>query len=250
MAAAIRLGSDDVMTPYTYGAGFGWLQDVSPADWIRSRMHEQPHDVGSMVPSGFEAYARVFHPVELGHGLRERWSDIARRNDRIAHREMQFHLIRIPRGQPGPKGYKPGDGPRWGHLPIEERRVLVELLRGATTTPDRCWFCLWEGYGGLDDGGVSARVTRPHRAYLLYTGPIERALEPIDRHFDQSPAMWWPDDRAWFVATEIDFAWTYVGGSGQLIEALVSEPRLEALRAEPTDTYTYDGDKLNEAPNG
>jgi hypothetical protein len=240
-------------TPYTYGAHFGWLRDVSPADWIEPRMHLRPHDVGSIIPDGFEAYGRLFHPLEpdwRSNRRRERWSDLARRNGRIAHSQMQLHLINIPRGQPGPKGYERGDGPNWGSLPLEERRVLVELLRDETTTPDRCWFCMWEGYGGLDDGGVRERVVRPHREYLLYTGTIERALESPNAPFDQSPAMWWPDDRAWFVATEIDFAWTYIGGSRGLIDSLVSDSRLEVLPAELTDEITYYGDKLNEALNG
>ncbi len=38
---------------------------------------------------------------------------------------------------------------------------------------------------------------------------------------DQTPNLWWPEDRAWFVATEIDLAWTYVGGREALIEQLV-----------------------------
>ena len=25
--------------------------------------------------------------------------------------------------------------------------------------------------------------------------------------------MWWPDDRAWFVSTQVDYAWTYIGGA-------------------------------------
>jgi len=38
-----------------------------------------------------------------------------------------------------------------------------------------------------------------------------------------------PADRAWCVATEIDFAWTYVGGSRELIDAILADARLEAV---------------------
>ena len=45
----------------------------------------------------------------------------------------------------------------------------------------------------------------------------------------QSANLWWPEDRAWCVTTDIDFAWTYVGGDRSLIEELigdtVSKPR-------------------------
>jgi hypothetical protein len=75
----------------------------------------------------------------------------------------------------------------------------VEVLRTATTTPDHCWFCLWEGCAGLDDQGVAERVRLPGRDYLFYAGPVELALEsPAGLEaWDQSPNLWWPHDRAW-----------------------------------------------------
>jgi hypothetical protein len=46
---------------------------------------------------------------------------------------------------------------------------------------------------------------------------------------EQSPSLWWPDDRAWCVASEIDFCSTYVGGSPALIERVLGDDRLEAI---------------------
>jgi len=232
-------------TAITWGAGFGWLPDVSPAAWIRPRLHPFGQDVGSVIPDGFEAYARLFHPVEVDH--RERWSDVAQRNGRIVHSEMQFHLISTPRGQTPTELYGRRE-PRHGTFLLEQRRLLVEHLRGRTTTPDRCWFGLWEGFGGLDDGGIRERVALPHRNYLLYNGTIDHALDsPMP--FDQSPNLWWPDDRAWFVATGIDFAWTYVGGEWRLIAALLSDSRLEALAVALDARPDSTSDRLNAALN-
>ena len=45
----------------------------------------------------------------------------------------------------------------------------------------------------------------------------------------QSPALWWPDDRSWFVHTEIDASSTYVGGSEALVSRLVDEQILESF---------------------
>jgi len=47
--------------------------------------------------------------------------------------------------------------------------------------------------------------------------------------------LWWPQDRAWFVASEIDLAWTYVGGPAGPISQLLAETRIEALPAAPDD---------------
>ncbi len=62
--------------------------------------------------------------------------------------------------------------------------------------------------------------------------------------------MWWPNDRSWFVASEIDFYWTYVGGPEELIESIRADNRLETWLASPTDTFWFDGsDLINEALN-
>lgn len=228
-----------------------WLSDPAPASWIGPRLHSFAHDVGSVVPEGFETYARLFHPVETVEGgipRRRRWAEVAAAKGRIVHPEMQFHLISRAAGTRPPPGYHRGEGPSWGSLALPERQVLVELLRAGTTTPDRCWFCVWEGYGVLDDRGVEERVRLPHRDYLLYRGPVEAALARlVHPPLDQSPNLWWPDDRSWIVATEVDFAWTYVGGSGHLIEGLRADGRLEALEATPADQISYDSDVLNAA---
>jgi len=252
----------------THG-GIRWLADVSPASWIESRLRSPFEGVGSVIPTGYGAYGRLFHPVE-DRDRGRRWADVARDNGRIVHPEMQFHMINRPVRTPPPSGYERGDGPDWGSLPLEERAVLIEHLGRHTTTPDRCWFCVWEGFGGLDDQGVSARVELPlARGYLLHRGPVEAAVEPIPyRHEpghvltatkggtdapalpdvywdDQSPNLWWPDDRAWFVATEIDYAWTYIGGSTDLIDELMADERLEVLPARLTDQPFYASDIVN-----
>jgi hypothetical protein len=193
---------------------YRWTSDVSPAAWIAERLHPWFLDTGSVVPEGFDAYVRVFHPA--GESGTERWADIARRNGRIAHPEMQLHLISRPVGARAGDRHDLGQGFRSG-LSAETCAVLVEKL----SAYERCWFCVWEGYGGLDDQGVTARVIHPERAYLLAGGPVADAVPAWD---EQSPNLWWPEDRAWLVVSEIDFAWTYVGGSSGLIGDLLAEP--------------------------
>ena len=246
-----------------------WAEDVSAAQWIRPRLHPFAQDVGSVVPEGFEAYVRLLHPVETGADRRERWGDVARRNGRIVHPEMQFHWISRPLGAKPPDDHDRGDGTSWGSLPLPERMTLVEVLGRYTTTVDSCWFCVWEGHHPLNEaevewhraGSPGARDARrrrrpsrpevpalpqvelPHRRYYLYRGPLDKALGPLP--FDQSPNMWWPDDRAWFVATEVDYAWTYVAGPRRLADALLSDDRLEVLPARLEDQPFYDSDVIN-----
>lgn len=253
-----------------------WEKDVAPAAWLQTALGPWARDVGSFVPHGFRAHARVLHPAggnDFPGGERKRWADVARANGRVAHATMQFHNIAHPRGSPSADvDLVPG----LGALPVRERALLIELLASATTTPERCWFCVWEGWGAIDDQGVAARVELPHRTYLLHAGPISAALavpplspehagfstavgpglpppKPLTREeklrwLEQSwsfgPALWWPDDRAWVVVTEIDFGCTYVGGSAATIERVLAHPELEAWPAQRTDCFT---DSLNAA---
>ena len=47
------------------------------------------------------------------------------------------------------------------------------------------------------------------------------------------------------MATEIDYAWTYVGGGRALIDGFLADPRLEALPAQLSDSPFFDGDAIN-----
>ena len=44
-----------------------------------------------------------------------------------------------------------------------------------------------------------------------------------------APNLWWPEDRAWVVATEIDFIETHVGGSAKAVSQILDDPGLESF---------------------
>jgi hypothetical protein len=89
-----------------------------------------------------------------------------------------------------------------------------------TTKPDRdaqhCFSCVWEGYGGIHEHFPKARrLHHPHRGYLLATAPLPAISDGLLKGAGArgiGPNIWWPADRTWCVATEIDYRWTYVGG--------------------------------------
>jgi hypothetical protein len=92
----------------------------------------------------------------------------------------------------------------------------VSTLREHTQTPQSCWFAVWEGFADLGVRDPRApKLSLPGREYYLLEGSIDEALVTLSdvEWIYRSPNLWWPEDRAWCVATEIDFAWTYIGGS-------------------------------------
>jgi hypothetical protein len=164
----------------------------------------------------------------------------------------EFHSIAFPSKEITAPAPWSGQGPRLGALYGEDALLLARLLRGFTRAPEYCWFCLWAGYdlqGWLltAPGVVSVRrpdplpptvrngprVCLPGRDYLLYTGPVEAVVAPGQLSLGQTANLWWPQDRAWCVASEIDLAWTYVGGTKELVDALVSHPDIEAFAVDP-----------------
>jgi len=216
-------------------------EEVEAAGWIGERLHRFAQDVGSVVPSGFEAYVRIFHPAWRLAGTKEvevRWSDVAEWGGRIVHPEMQFHSISVPLPDRETRLQSYTFEPRAGVLPERQARALVELLAGHTATPELCWFCVWDGYA--DVRGGRKRVRLPSREYILFKGPINDAPGQVN-----GPNLWWPDDRKWCVASEVDFPYTYVGGPKELIHEILADPSLEALPAALDHGITAFSDKVN-----
>jgi len=257
--------------------------DASGAAWLAELLGRSDRPVshldgsastpaGAVVPAGFEAYARLFHPaVNSRTGRIVRWADVASQFGRQPHAEMQWHSIigsqKLYNTHPDPF-----QDPRSGQLPLPETEALVDVLVDHTRTPDSCWFAVWEGRGtpvplrakgaesssprgvGAQDSGGSkwyerwpfcdaAKLDLPGRSYYLLRGPTEAAVE-LARWSGAS--LWWPDDRAWCVATEVDFMWTYVGGSNECIRRILTDHRLETWPAALTDRADAGGDWINE----
>jgi hypothetical protein len=169
-----------------------------------------------------------------------------------------------------------GEDPVRGNLEPHALRALCDLLGGHTADPDHCFFALWLGWGWVEGGSTLWRLTKspadgwkssaedvpspfspeelrraclvlPGREYLLLTGPLSAALHVGDSRplGEQSPNMFWPADRAWFVASEIDFDSTLVGGTADLVQAILDSPALDAWPVGPDGSLAADGDEIN-----
>ncbi|MXV99113.1 MAG: hypothetical protein F4126_03545 [Acidimicrobiaceae bacterium] len=73
---------------------------------------------------------------------------------------------------------------------------------------------------------------RGRRYGLVYSSDPLAAASYEERPIGISPQLWWPDDRSWIVATEIDLVSTYVACSRPLAEDLMADDQLEAIRVE------------------
>jgi hypothetical protein len=130
-------------------AGRERSDQVGAADWVKSRMGpDGPFTVTSVVPAGFEGYARILHPAQ-GPAPADRvvrWAEIAAWSGLPLRAGSQFHSVALPRQRPAQPVPWSGQ-PEQGTLYPPDAAVLASILRGWTATPDKCWFCLWDGYG-------------------------------------------------------------------------------------------------------
>lgn len=217
--------------PVHWAAGMSVLADVGPAAWIGEALAPAARTatVAAMVPSVFPAYARVLPPAHDPHDeRRHRWSEIAAHTGVPLTAETRFDDLVAGSGRWG----RPADG----GLHARETQALAGVLSSFTETPGQAFFCLWEGFGLEETNAWSdrpMRVQTSDRAYHLLAGPVDAApVLPTPVEW-RCASLWWPADRSWLVATEIDGYLTYVGGSQAAIEAVIADPALDAVRVEP-----------------
>jgi hypothetical protein len=202
--------------------------------WPTTALRTFGRNVASFVPAGFEAYARIFNPFRSGNDsiVPRTWRELAKErnvdlDDLSAVAPFALHGIENAQA-------------REGEIDKSLIDPLIEHLTRATTTPSRCFFAAWEGYGGtIARKSNGARLELPARGYYLFEGPIDGATESFDpASFGWQPSnLWWPEDHAWFVANDTDWAWTYVGGSRALIDSMLADKRFDIVEVKATDRW-------------
>lgn len=122
--------------------------------------------------------------------------------------------------------------------------IIASIGERHTSSPDQAWFAVWEGHG-FDNGSTHItaalrqipRFDLPHRSHYLLTGPVAAATrlnDPGSLNGWRHPDLFWPDDRRWFVATDVDFWALYSGGDHDLITELAQNVPT------PTEVVTLD----------
>ena len=282
-----------------------YTPEVERGRWVRERLGDWS-TIASVTPRGFEAYARVLHPVEAQllrwegdtpvteESLELRWRDVADRCGTVWHPLMQWSSITGRHENPGigEAGWQYSD-PAQGRLPLSQLAAISHILARHTGTPESCTAGLWEGYGWVHGGhAVSAFVAIPDgtsrwkrnrmlrkartmtppglppaksrrdrgsncpgRTYLLFAGSIHAFEDPgwaernwgeAGRFWGQTPNQLWPDDRAWFLASEIDFDSTVIAGTRELVDEIVACEQIEAVELPADASLASDGDTINE----
>lgn len=186
-----------------------WMSDPSAGAWLRERLDAGYETMHGVVPRGFPAYARVFHPAVVRslpdraiptpdelvrmpeseqHALMDRfvdepatWAQAAATFGTVLHPLAQWQrIVHTPPDGDGRMGMAP-DGrefsaPMEGELPPDLLAAIAGHLVDHTQTPDAGFAALWEGRGGL----LGFVGITPSRAFLTFSDdPNHQAM--LDR---------------------------------------------------------------------
>ncbi len=231
--------------------------DVTVGTWISEAVGSTHWStVGSLVPPSFPAYARVLHPAyryDEDDDVEISWADVAALNGTARHPQMQWPAVTGGWEYLSEDSQPPAwDGtPAEGHLPTTLAARMTDVLARHTTTPDRCWFGRWTGFGY--DGPelrTAPRLPLPRaRDVVLVRGSVGDAVRNLaPEPSEQSANLWWPADRAWCVATDVDLVTSYVAGSAACIAELLAVPGLETVPASVDDGVDVASDRINPVP--
>lgn len=190
-----------------------WTADPSAGSWLHGRLDGDRSDMHVVVPQGFPAYARVFHPARRDRPVGEdwpglpydahraeweafqarapeideervSWAETAAAMGTVMHASAQWDRIVAPglivENEDGPRDaagwrYSP---PPIGGLEVEVLAAVTQHLVEHTATPDAGMSALWEGWGGL----LGFRGKRPSRGFYTvgedpnHTAMLSRSL--------------------------------------------------------------------------
>jgi hypothetical protein len=255
----------------------GWIKNLlgtGPGPYVREQ-----------VPQCFNQYLRIFHPALDPAGNQITWSEVADLVGQQFHPQVQWHCLigsDDPASLTG--ALWSGTRPDLGELPFTKLDCLCRILDKHTSTPARCYFGLSTIHGGVEplaEGKVELKL--PKRDFVVFGGPLtaageigvtehdcggrtkavgglcpevaplshvesrgnEISIKYLKSDVGQVPNLIWPADHSWFMASEMDFDSTLVGGSDALIAELMQESSLETEVMLPDYSLAEDADKVN-----
>lgn len=211
---------DHPLTPEPDGTQAAWwLEQLEP--W-----GDQGLPVSSLVPSSLLAVCQVLHPWRGSDSEPIGWQAASQLGfASVTDFDRSREMFSIPAAE------EAGLSASCGELDTGVAGALIDNLTNATTTPDDVFVAVWVGWGDVPAQRFpgAAHLETPGRGHFLLRGPLTGVLSSVAAsNFDRPVAgLWWPADRAWFVATEIEFEWTFVAGDPMLMEGLRADERLE-----------------------
>ena len=215
-----------------FGSTVRPADSVEPADWLDDELRDPSGVVADLVPDRYDAIVRV-HPPEPCEewwplyrdvfvavaGVGERHTTSPERAWIAVWDGHGFDTFSTHRAYRDP----PADDDERRQRDAVRDRLRVEDARRKN-----------EVRAAL---GRFPRFDRPIRTYYLSTGPVGAVggFEYPGTDGWRNPDLWWPDDRSWFVATDVDMWSLFVAGTTEFVTDVAAAVATETNRVAVDD---------------
>lgn len=196
-------------------------ESVAPAEWIGPACSGANGTVGALVPNKYPLLLRVSAPDPQPEGW---WSEYRRLYEVVAsvgarHTSTPDRALfavweghgfdtvntRIAWRDPAPdEATRHARDEHRAQLRSDDERQNATIRAALNQVP---------------------RFVLPDRTYYLLEGSVSAVTQlcyPDSSGDWRNPDLYWPDDRRWFVATDVDFWSLYIGGDSDFIAELTS----------------------------
>ncbi|QKE72063.1 hypothetical protein HPK19_04290 [Arthrobacter citreus] len=233
-------------------------------DWIKLNIDELESDspewkgnfVSQCLPKNFSYYCKILHPVYRDQKIKDEhllWSERRigvdqkiRIGERLFYKDLvkKYNVQSTKEISTNTFSQIYGSLPRYiispdeGNMEINLVEELVKILK-PMTLKQKCYFHYYflkteDWYG--DD--------------LLFSGKLEDVLNLYDLNgLHGSPTYWWAEDQSWCLCTDYDLDFSLIGGTRELIDALLSNSELECFEVNIDTRIDYRADWKNVPTN-
>jgi hypothetical protein len=230
----------EIVSPHLVAVGARWEDGPAAGAWIADRLGPFGPSVSHAVPLGYPAYAIV--PIPWDEDADEDLGPVT------ALDALLDVLEPFSAAQTVHSGIWPGFG--WMYDRSEDARAVAGASlsffgpeEGPRPTQDQLGRRRAEAAeqvaADLVEQPQTAPLELPYREYYLWAGPLRSALA-FRQHPYSPPSLIWPEERSWFVGAPIYTNEFAIGGSRDVIDAILGDARLNARLATPDDEL--DGD--------
>lgn len=244
------------MHPYSDDAAFQWIRNGREKGLPRKDPNWKGNFVSHLIPQRFDAYAKILHRIEANYKNID--NPLSERENAILKipscKKLRSFVESLRKERQGPRirwgtlaqlmgvpfaseichewfgtSMEPGCWPRFllgpadGNLCDEELSEVLSLLAPLTGKQD-CYFRFFEySHSFLVKG-------KP----ILFCGLLdELGTFLTEEKYQCTAEYWWPADHSWCLCSEYDLMFTLVGGSKDLISAVLKNTTLETLEMTP-----------------
>ncbi|MGM8216436.1 hypothetical protein ACLIA0_12775 [Bacillaceae bacterium W0354] len=240
------------------------LKSTEELLWIKNGVKDIDFDnfdkvgckVLNLLPNTFERYIKIIHPIYRDNNIQDEkllWSDTDPDDfvkfdvgERLTLKSLakKYHLPYTKEISTWSIHHALGGIPRYLICPDEGTmdemtlRQLVSVLE-CFCIGKACFF-YYEVLKLIYSVGLESGEE------LFYKGKLEEVFS-LYKMGDQmeigSPTYWWCEDKSWCIYTDYDMDFSIVGGSDEIVDALLSNNELECIEVESTTRLDYKADK-------